>query len=143
MVRIKYNFDVMQYMLMFERLTGAKLKDCILNDSLVFVVNENEMGKAIGTKGANIKRIEAAFKKKIKLVEFNPDVCKFVGNLIYPTKVNEIKEEDGIVGIHSDDKRTKGIIIGRDKVRINSINLIVKRYFPDKEVKVLQSYFEK
>ena len=66
MARIKYNIDVMKYMSLFESLTGAKIKDCIVNDTIIFIVHENEMGKAIGKHGSNIKRVENALKKKIK-----------------------------------------------------------------------------
>ena len=122
-------------MSMFESLTGAKLKDCIFDDGLTFVVQENEIGKAIGKKGSNIKRIESVFKKKIKLIEFNGDVIKFVSNLIYPAKAKEIIEEEGIITICTHDKKTKGFIMGRDRHKINTINDIVKRYF-EVEVKV-------
>ena len=136
MARIKYNLDVMRYMSLFESLTGAKVKDCILNDIVMFVVHENEMGKAIGKHASNIKRVENTLKKKIKLVEFNNDVSQFVQNLIYPLKAKEIKEEDMIVTIYGEDTRTKGLVIGRDRRNINSTNDIVKRYFKVEEVKV-------
>jgi len=135
-VRIKYNLDVMRYMSLFESLTGAKVKDCIVNDIVLFVVHENEMGKAIGKQGSNIKRVENTLKKKIKLVEFNNDVSQFVQNLISPLKAKEIKEEGMIVTIYGEDTKTKGILIGRDRHNINSTNDIVKRYFKVEEVKV-------
>ena len=136
MVMIKYNIDIMRYITLFESLTGAKVKDCIVNDIIVFIIHENEMGKAIGKHGSNIKRVENTLKKKIKLVEFNNDVSQFVQNLIYPLKAKEIKEEDGIVAIHVDDRKTKGLLIGRDRHNISLVNDIVKRYFKVEEVKV-------
>ena len=127
----------MKYMSMFESLTGAKLKDCIVNDSIIFVVNQNEMGKAIGKRGANARRMENLLKKRIKIIEFSDNVSKFVGNLIYPAKAKEIRDNLGIIEITADDLKTKGILIGRDRHKINSINDIVKRYFEIKEVKVI------
>ncbi|MBI2651069.1 NusA-like transcription termination signal-binding factor [Candidatus Woesearchaeota archaeon] len=129
MARIKYNEDAIKYISMFESLSGAKIKDCILNESLIFIVHENEMGKAIGKNGSNIKRMENAIKKKIRLIEFNSDVCQFVSNLIYPLKSDDIKEENKSVKIYSKDTKTKGMIIGRDRHHLNAINDIVKRYF--------------
>ena len=136
MTRIKYGYDIMKYMSMFESLTGAKLKDCITDDNIMFIVQENDMGRAIGKNGINIKRMEGLLKKRIKLIEFNNNVAKFVGNLINPIKAKEIKEEEGIVNIYAEDVKTKGMLIGRERHRINSINNIVKRYFRIKEVKV-------
>jgi|TARA_B100001964_G_C14248416_1_gene608638 N utilization substance protein A len=134
--RIKYNSDVMKYIALFESLTGAKVKDCIVNDNILFIVHENEMGKAIGKQGSNIKRAENALKKKIRLVEFNNDVCRFVQNLIHPLKVREIKEEESIVTIYVNDTKTRGMLIGRDRHNLNSINNIVKRHFDVVEIKV-------
>ena len=137
MARIKYNIDVMRYISLFESLTGAKVKDCVVNDKVLFIIHENDMGKAIGKHGSNIKRVENTLKKSIKLVEFNNDVSQFVQNLISPLKAKEIKEEDGTVTIYGEDTKTKGILIGRDRHNINSIKDIVKRYFKVEEVKVV------
>lgn len=126
----------MKYISLFESLTGAKVKDCIVNDNIIFIVHENEMGKAIGKHGSNIKRVENALKKKIKLVEFNNDIIQFVQNLILPVRAKEIKEEDGIVTIYGNDTKSKGILIGRDRNNINLVSDIVKRYFGIKEIKV-------
>ena len=137
MIRIKYNIDVMKYISLFESMTGAKVKDCIVNDTIVFIIHENEMGKAIGKQGSNIKKVENILKKRIKLVEFNNDISQFVQNLIYPLKAKEIKEEENIVTIYGPDTKTRGMLIGRDRHNINSINDIVKRYFKIEEVKVV------
>ena len=36
--------------------------------------------------------------------------------------IKEIKEEDGLVTIYGNDTKTRGMLIGRDKHKINSIN---------------------
>lgn len=136
MARIKYNIDVIKYITLFESLTGAKVKDCIVNESIVFIIHENEMGKAIGKQGANIRRVENAIKKKIRLVEFNSDISQFIQNLISPIRAKEIKEEEGIVTIYGNDTKSRGLLIGRDRRNLNSVNDIVKRYFGIKEIKV-------
>ena len=135
MTKIKYDINLMKYISLFESLTGAKLKDCIVNDVIMFIVQENEMGKAIGRKGSNIRRIEGLLKKKVKLVEFNENVLQFIENLIKPIKAKEITNEDEVINIYALDTKTRGMLIGRDRSRINSINEIVKRYFKV-EVKV-------
>ena len=136
MNRIKYDSDLMKLMALFESMTGAKVKDCIANEKLIFVMEENEMGKAIGKNGVNIKRIENMLKKKIKLVEFSSDVLQFVKNMIYPIEVSGIMQEDNIIKIHGKDTSTKAMIIGRERQNINHLSDIVKRYFDIKEIKV-------
>ena len=136
MVKIKYDADIMQYISLFESLTGSKVKDCIVNDTIIFIVHENEMGKAIGKYGSNIKRVENTLKKKIRLVEFSNNVLQFVQNLIFPIKAKDIKEEDKIVTVYGEDTKSRGIIIGRDRHNINFVTNIVKRYFDVTEIKV-------
>ena len=137
MNRLKYDSDSMKLIALFESMTGAKVRDCIANEGLMFIVEENEMGKAIGRNGANIKRIENLLKKKIKLVEFSNDILHFVKNMIYPIEALDIKLEDGIVAIHGRDTATKAILIGRERQNINHLTAIVKRYFDVKEIKVV------
>ena len=136
MNRIKYDSDLMKLMTLFESMTGAKVKDCIANEKLIFVMEENEMGKAIGKNGVNIKRMENMLKKKIKLVEFSSDVLQFVKNVIYPIEVSGIIQEDNIIKIHGKDTSTKAMLIGRERQNINHLSDIVKRYFNIKEIKV-------
>ena len=137
MNRIKYDSDLMKLMTIFESMTGAKVKDCIANEKLIFIMEENEMGKAIGKNGANIKRMENMLKKKIKLVEFSSDVLQFVKNVIYPIEVSEIIQEDNVIKIHGKDTSTKAMLIGRERHNINHLSDIVKRYFDIKEIKVV------
>lgn len=137
MNRIKYSSDLMKLITLFESMTGAKVKDCISNERLTFIVEENEMGKAIGRNGANIKRMENAIKRKIKLAEFSNNPVQFVKNLIHPIQVADIREEEGIITIHGRDTGTKAMLIGRERQNINHLSDIVKRYFGVKEIKVV------
>ena len=137
MSKIKYDSDLMKLITLFESMSGAKVKDCIADDNIIFIIEENEMGKAIGKKGANIKRAEDLLKRKIKLVEFSQDILQFVKNMIYPIEVNDIRQEDGVITIHGKDSNSKARIIGRERHNINNVTKIAKRYFDVKEIKVL------
>lgn len=127
----------MKYMQLFESLTRAKLKDCIAHEQLIFIVEENEIGKAIGKKGSNAKRLEGLLKKKIKIVEFNPDVRQFIRNFVMPLQVKDITEENGIITIIGPDTKTKGLLIGRERKNIENLKDIVKRYFQIEDIKVM------
>ena len=127
----------MKLMTLFESMTGAKVKDCISDEKLTFIIEENEMGKAIGKNGSNIKRMENMLKKKIKLAEFSSDVLQFVKNMVYPLEVSGISQEEGIITIHGKDTSSKAMLIGRERQNINHLMDIVKRYFDVKEIKVV------
>ena len=137
MKKFKYSSDSMKLMILFESMTGAKVKDCIANEKLILIMEENEMGKAIGRNGINIKRMENNLKRKIKLVEFSNDVLKFIKNIIYPIEALDIKNEDEIITIHGKDTSSKAMLIGRERQNINHISSIVKRYFDIKEIRVI------
>ena len=137
-IKIKYDFNLIKFISMFESLTKASVKDCFTqNDKLVFIVRENQIGKALGKSGSNIKRLENLFKKKIKIAEYNPDLLQFIKNLIYPLKIKEINEEEGIVTITPLDSKTRGYLIGRAAVNLRNTEEIVNRYFEVKEIKVI------
>ena len=127
----------MKLMALFESMTGAKVKDCITNEKLIFIMEENEMGKAIGKNGVNIKRMENMLKKKIKLVEFSSDVLQFVKNMIYPIEIFDVKQENDDLIIHAKDMHTRAMLIGRERQNINHLNDIVRRHFDVKEMKVV------
>ena len=118
-------------------MTGARVKDCIINEKIMFIVEENEMAKAIGRNGANIKKVEMALKKKVRLVEFSNDVYKFVKNIVYPIEIKGVSQEDGAIVIQGKDNSTKALLLGREKKNIKHLSNIVKRYFNIKEIKVV------
>ena len=127
----------MKLITLFESITGAEVKDCISNDKLIFIIRENEMGKAIGKKGANVKKIEDKLRKKIKLVEFTNDVAGFVKNLIYPIEAQEISFDKGVVTIRGKDSGSKAILVGRGRHNIMHLSDIVGRYFDVSDIRVI------
>ena len=135
-MKIKYDINLMKFISLFEQITRAKVKDCIDGTPLVFVVYPGEMAKAIGKKAANVNKMEKLLNRKIKIIEFNDDVLKFVKNVIAPLKVEEVVMEEEKVVIKDPDKKKKGIIIGREASNLNKYKAIVNRYFDvDIEVK--------
>ena len=138
MTKIKFDINIIKFMNLFESLTHAKVKDCIVEEErIIFIVEENNISKAVGRQGVNVRRLENSLKKKIKIVEHHPELLKFVQNVIYPLKVREIKEEEGVVVITAPDTTTRGYLIGRGAANLRGFESIVKRYFDIKEMKVL------
>jgi len=128
----------MKYISIFERITRSRVKDCFfVKELLMFIVKENEIGKAIGKKGINVKMVEKALNRKIKIVEFSPKMDVFLKNLLYPTQVKGITEQEGVVTIEGIDKSGKSIIIGRDSSNLNNTKEIIKRYFEIDNIKVV------
>lgn len=139
-MNIKYNLATLGFVNVFESLTKAKVKDCFLDDNnkqLIFIVEEGEMGKAIGKGGEKIKVVGQALKKNIKVIEFKNDVVKFIENIIYPLKSKIYITDSNIVNIEAQSVMDRGIIIGRDKKNLKKIKDMINKYFNITEIKVL------
>lgn len=126
---MKLDQKTLGYISVFENQTGASVKDCFISKgTLVFIVNNGNMGKAIGRKGINIKILINKFKKPIRVIEFSEDSLQFVKNLIFPIKVDVENKGDKLV-ILAGDKKLKGKLFGRDKSNLKEMQIIIKRYF--------------
>lgn len=127
---ITYNTETIGYINVFESITKTMVKYCFLqNGDLIFIVNEGDAGKAIGRYGNNIQQISRMINKRIKVLEFNKDVIKFIGNLIYPINGNVYKSEENTISIQAKDTRDKAILIGRDRKNLKNLQNIVSKYF--------------
>jgi N utilization substance protein A len=128
-------------MALFESITHSKLKDFFddpVQDRLVFIVLEGELWKALGKGSMNVKKLEKAYNRKIKIVEFAPDKIAFIKNMAYPLRISDVTEdEEGIVTIRHDDLQTKGLLIGKNARNLRNMEKNIRRYFEVKEIKVV------
>tara|TARA_Y100000310_G_C20657754_1_gene802913 strand:- start:775 stop:1182 length:408 start_codon:yes stop_codon:yes gene_type:complete len=129
--------EIMDLMVVFENLTNVHVKDCFENNGkLVFLVLDVNVLKAIGKEGANIRRLEGVFKKRIKIVGYSKDVCQFVKSFISPIKVDSIELEEGKVVISVGDVKSKGLLIGRSRRNLNNLEEVIDRYFKGVKVEI-------
>lgn len=137
-MKTKYDAELLNLMSLFEKITHAELKDCFFNkDRLLFIVGEGQMGKALGKHKLNIEKLEKNINRKIKIVEFNPDVQIFIKNLMYPLRIVEMHMDGGIITIKGPDTKTKGLMIGARAQNLRNYEDIVKKYFEIEEIKVI------
>lgn len=137
MSKIIYDTTAMQVIARFSKITRAKVKDCVISENKVlFIVEPGEIGKALGPKGKNVKRLSLEFKRKIKVVEFSYEPISFIKNLVHPLEVKDITEQDGEFTIFPADIKTRGLLIGRNAQSLRNLESIVKRHFAIKELKV-------
>ena len=137
MNKIVYDETAMKFMVLFETMTKANLKDCIINDEIIFfIVEENQIAKAIGKQGSNIRNLQKALKRRIKIVEYSNDLIKFINNFINPIKAKEVINEEGVIKIMTPDIESRGILIGKSATNLRSFESIVKRYFQITEIKI-------
>jgi len=124
-------------MALFDQVTRAGLRDCIKGEELIiFIVEPGEIAKAIGKGGSNIKLLERKLNKRVKVVEFAEDACKFAANLMYPAQIAGCQYEEKRILMEPADMNSRGIMIGRNASSLRRTEEIVKRYFDIEQIKV-------
>jgi NusA-like KH domain protein len=137
-VKTVYDIDMIKIINLFEQVTHARVKEAFyIKEVLTFLVLEGDKFKALGKNLSNLHKIEQMLQKKIKIVEFNADIIKFITNLIYPFKVESIVQNDKIITITDSDTKTKGLLIGAKAQNLRMYESIVKKYFEIEEIKVV------
>lgn len=130
--------ESIEFINLFERVTKARVKDCLIEDGkVIFIVEEGQVRKSLGKDNINLEKIKRLTRKEIQVIGFSSNLVKFINNLLYPVRADNISVEDKVVLISSKDPRTKGKIFGRSKERLKWINDVVKKYFDIEEVKVV------
>ncbi|MCW1296490.1 MAG: NusA-like transcription termination signal-binding factor [Candidatus Parvarchaeota archaeon] len=128
-MKIKLDTECIRYMSLFETLTGATVKDCIINtDSLIFVVKEGDAGLAIGKNGQNIKNLEKMINKRVEVIEFSPDPLVFTSNIFRPIEVKNIylsEKSDGKKIIYLSTVKNKTLT----KIKLKKAKSLVQKYF--------------
>lgn len=136
MTEIKLTSDELRLMSLFQSITSATARDCILDermDRVIFVVNKGQMGLAIGKGGATIKQLQNVVAKKVELVEFSEDPVEFIRNMLNAEMVGDVRISDRSDGTKQAvvvvDARKKGAVVGREGRNAEKARLLAKRYF--------------
>lgn len=140
-MKIKYDAELMAVMALFEKITRAKLKDCFFDEissRMVFVVEEHQLMTALGKNASNVKSLEKSLNKKIKIVQYSPNILELVRSWIQPLKADRIEQEEDVITITGSDTQTKGLLIGKNAANLRHSEEVIRRYFPNlKEIKVI------
>jgi len=128
-----------RYLNLFEKVTKIRTQHCFLyNLTIIFVVPQQAMAKALGKEGRNVKRVSDILEKRVKVIATpsgKEDIEKFILAIIYPVKFKSVEIKDACVVI-SAGMQSRAALIGRDKCRLNEMKNILNEYFDIKEVKI-------
>lgn len=132
--RIRLTSDEMRYIALFESVTGAGVKDCVIGDGcLIFVVKPGDAGVAIGRCGSHIRVLRRMFGVNVEVVEYAEDLVDFVKNSFAPARVRQVRVvergDGGRVVVVSVEPGDKGVAIGRNGRKAERNRLLVRRYF--------------
>ncbi|MCW3993262.1 MAG: NusA-like transcription termination signal-binding factor [Candidatus Bathyarchaeota archaeon] len=140
---IKFTSKEMRYISLFESVTGANVKDCIVNEEqsrVIFVVKEGEIGMAIGRGGRNIHTLERMTGKKHEIIEYSETPAQFIKNALKPAMVKEIRITERPNGktmaVVTVNPKDKGVAIGKNGRNAERLRFLAKRYFQIENVSI-------
>jgi len=134
-MEIKLSNEKLRYLALFEKFTGVTPRDCIEcsdRSRLTFVVDKDDMGRAIGENGRNIQKIRRKLNKNAHVVEYSPDPKVFLENIFSQVEVESIElqdEDDGtttaFVSVNESDK---GRAVGKNGWNIERARKLLNRH---------------
>ncbi len=133
---IKFTSTEMRYIALFESVTNAAAKDCIVDEEqgrVIFIINEGQIGAAIGKGGRNIHTLERMTGKKQEIIEYSEDPVKFIRNALKPANVFEVRVSERPDGrkmaVVTVSPKDKGVAIGKNGKNAERLRFLAKRYF--------------
>lgn len=143
MPEIKLSSDELSLMAMFQGMTGATARDCVIDekrDRVIFVIAQGQMGLAIGKDGASVKKIERAVRRPVEVVEWADDVEGLVRNSLGAKLVQEVRVSDRLDGTKGVvvivESKKKGAVLGLGGKNAEKVRLLAKRYFGISNVQI-------
>ena len=136
MPEIKLTAEEMRYIALFQDLTRASVKDCIVDENenrIIFLIKPGDMGLAIGRNGINIKRLKRLLGRNIEVVEWADNIEQLAKNALAPARVLNVKVLTTPSGkkkvLVTVDPQDKGVAIGKAGRNVARARMILKRYF--------------
>ena len=131
---IKLSANEIRYIALFENMTGAMVKDCIIDDEhgkVTFVVKNGDMGLAIGKGGNSVSKVQRAVDKSVEVIELSEDPIQFIKNILSPAKLQSVKLYQKTSGEKfatvTADNTNKRIAIGKKGINIERAKFLAKR----------------
>ena len=128
----------LELMKVFEQRTGAKVADVVDSESsVVFIVEEGQIGKAIGKQGSTLAKLREAFSpKNVEVIEDASDVRTMIDKTLRGAIIRNVEQNDNHIVI-SVDSTTRGIAIGKGGSNIKKLKVALKRKFGIEDTKIL------
>jgi N utilization substance protein A len=140
---IRITSNEMRFIALFESITNASVKDCIVDEEqgrVLFVVGQGQIGIAIGRGGRNIHTLERMTGKKQEIIEYSDDPAQFIKNALKPATVREVRvseRPDGkTMAVVTVNPKDKGVAIGKNGRNAERLRFLAKRYFNIQNVSI-------
>lgn len=130
-MKLTFDTETIRTITLFENITHAPVKDCLIDkeaNTVYFVIEEGKIGIAIGKNGNSVKHAEKTIGKTIKLFESSSDMVTFVKNIIPQATSIKVKNINNRVTIEIRvEKKNRPIVIGRNARNLKLYKELLKR----------------
>lgn len=124
---MKISMDEILLRQALEKVSKVSPKDCIITNGVIsFLVNEKEVGKAIGKKAINVKELEKKLKKRIEIIGFYKKPEDIIRNT-FKVDLKEINKKGKKLIINLDQTNKKKIM--NNMGRLKRINELMERNY--------------
>lgn len=144
--RIKLTSEELGLISLFQNVSGATARDCIIDEKInrvIFVINKGEMGLAIGKNGTSIKNIQNQIGKSVELVEYSDIPKEMISNALNSKFVSNVRLTEKVDGSRIAtivvDQKKKGAVVGRNGKNAEKARLLARRYFQISNVHIITS----
>ena len=131
---IKFGANEIRFIALFENMTGAMVKDCIIDDDnnkVTFVVKKGDMGLAIGKRGSTVSKVQKAVGRGVEIIELDDDPVQFIRNILSPAELKTVKvttrKSGEKIATVTTDNTNKRIAIGKNGINIERAKLLANR----------------
>ena len=127
---VVFDTEAIKTINLFETVSQANVKDCIIMDDRIYFLVEEQNIKKIRENGQLIKNLERMLNKKILIFEYSKDVSKFLKNSIKGIKEIKIRNEKDETTIEINvENSLKSLVIGKDGKNIKALRQFLKRNY--------------
>ena len=126
----------------FDAVVNVNARDCYVDGNTVtFLVNEHDLGQAIGKQGANVRRMRQRIGKNVEIIPYASDAPTFLKKAlkVYKVEVQEIKEREeagkNSLTLKLDPENREKVL--RNMNRLKRLKAIIKKNFDIENVKLV------
>ncbi|MBC7091126.1 MAG: NusA-like transcription termination signal-binding factor [Nitrososphaeria archaeon] len=143
--KITWSTQELELLSLFQRVSGVTARDCVIDNKMnrvIFLVNPNEIGLAIGRKGSCVRALENIIKKPVEIVAYSEDPVQLIKNVLNPKYISEVRlseRADGskIAIVVLVSPRFQGAVVGLGGKHAEKARLLVRRYFDIADVRIV------
>ncbi len=132
---VKLDRDGIAYINSMLTVANVIPKDCVVDDNtVVFLVEKEKIGAAIGKQGKNAETLRKQLKKNVEIMQYAESPEEFIKGALRKVKIKKIENNEGsmIAFLSPEDK----MIVMQNSSRRKRIRIIRERNYKIKDFKI-------